>query len=257
MFLGISYHDWSIGILAALLVGLGKGGLPGTGNLSVILMAMIFPSKESVGILLPILICADIVAVSVYHQHTQWKHLIRLLPWTLVGVIAGAFIFKSIDDQLMTKAIGAILLLMVVITPLRKYFQPAGETGSDGKLPRMSPGLQVFVGSTGILGGIATMVANAAGPVIGIYLLISGLPKFAFIGTAAWFFFIINLCKVPIQAGIGNITWHSLQISLCFGIFAMLAALIAPKIVRFIPQKLFSILIWTFIIVAGLKMLLG
>lgn len=257
MLLGISYSDWMIGILAALLVGLGKGGLPGTGNLSVILMAMIFPSKESVGILLPILICADVVAVSVYHRHTQWKHLFRLLPWTLVGVGAGAFIFKSIDDQLMTRAIGGILLFMVAVTPLRKYFQANTQSNEDGSLPKMSAGMHAFVGSTGILGGIATMVANAAGPVIGIYLMVSGLPKFAFIGTAAWFFFIINLCKVPIQVGIGNITWHSLSISLSFGTFAVLAALVAPKIVTHIPQKLFSRLIWIFIIVAGLKMLLG
>ena len=253
MFFGITYSDWAVGILAALLVGLGKGGLPGTGNLSVILMAMIFPSKESVGILLPMLICADVVAVSVYHQHTRWKHLFRLLPWTLIGVIAGAFIFKNMDDQLMTRVIGGILLLMVAITPFRKHFQQHQDEHADRKL---SPGTHAFIGSTGILGGIATMVANAAGPVIGIYLMISGLPKFAFIGTSAWFFFIINLCKVPIQVGIGNITWHSLQISLCFGLFAALAAVVAPRLVRHIPQKIFSMLIWVFIVVAGLKMLL-
>ena len=253
MFLDISTSDWAIGILAALLVGFGKGGLPGTGNLSVILMAMIFPSKESVGILLPILICADVVAVSVYHRHTQWKHLLRLLPWTLAGVIAGAFIFTSIDDQLMTRAIGATLLLMVVITPLKKYFQQH----DDGDAPKkLSIGTHAFIGSTGILGGIATMVANAAGPVIGIYLMISGLPKFAFIGTSAWFFFIINLFKLPIQVGIGNITIESLKTSLCFGLFAIIATLIAPKIVHKIPQKFYSILIWIFIIVAGVKMLL-
>jgi len=255
MFLGMSYSDWAIGILAALLVGLGKGGLPGTSNLSIILMAMIFPSKASVGVLLPVLICADVVAVSIYHQHTRWKHLVRLLPWTLIGIGAGAFIFKSIDDQIMTRAIGGTLLFMVAITPLRKFFEQHQQMSNEGK-EKTSLGLRVFIGSTGILGGIATMVANAAGPVIGIYLMVSRLPKFEFIGTSAWFFFIINLCKVPVQIGIGNINWSSMKISLLFGIFAMLAAWIAPKIVHRIPQKVFSFLIWFFIIVAGLKMLL-
>ncbi|MEQ9822867.1 MAG: sulfite exporter TauE/SafE family protein [Puniceicoccaceae bacterium] len=253
MMLGLDLMDCAIGILAALLVGLGKGGLPGAGNLSVILMAMIFPSRESVGILLPILICADVVAVAVYHSHTQWTHLWRLLPWTLLGVVAGAFVFQNMDDALLTRVIGAILLLMVALTPLRKYFQQHPD-----ELPgqRLTFKQQAFVGSTGVLGGVATMVANAAGPVIGIYLMMSRLPKFAFIGTAAWFFFIINLCKMPIQVGIGNITWASLKLSAGFGVFAVVAAMIAPRLMKWVPQHIFSFLVWLFIVVAGVKMLL-
>lgn len=251
MFLDLSYQTWGIGILAALLVGLGKGGLPGTGNLSIIMLASIFPSKESVGILLPILICADIVAVSVYHPHTRWNYLIKLLPWTLLGVAMGAVIFQHIDDDILTRSIGAILLLMVALRPLNRFF-----SNPDSNDKRMNPAAIAFVGGTGILGGIATMVANAAGPIVSIYLLVSKLPKFALIGTSAWFFFIINLCKLPVQITIGNITWDSLKISLSFGVFAVIAAMIAPKIVHYIPQKVFSFLIWMFVIVAGLKMLL-
>lgn len=248
----ISYSAWAICILAALLVGLGKGGLPGTGNLSIILMASIFPIKESVGILLPILICADVVAVSLYHQHTRWKQLLKLLPWTLAGIGIGAFVFRQIDDALLTRAIGAILLLMVVLRWLM-HFLPEKE---DGMMVHTNIGKHVFVGFTGILGGVATMVANAAGPIVAIYLLVSDLPKYAFIGTSAWFFFLINLSKMPIQISIGNITWHSLGISLILGVFAIIAALIAPKIVHHLPQRVFSFLIWMFVVVAGLKMLL-
>jgi uncharacterized protein len=251
MFLDISYSGWAIGIFASLLVGLGKGGLPGTGNLSVILMAMIFPSKESVGVLLPILICADIVAVLVYHQHTRWKQLLKLLPWTLTGIGIGAFVFKQVDDTLLTRMIGAILLLMVALRFMLHFF-PENE---DGRIFRTKTGKHIFVGLTGILGGVATMVANAAGPIVAIYLLVSGLPKYAFIGTSAWFFFLINLSKMPVQVSLGNITWHSLRISMIFGIFAVVAAMIAPKIVHYLPQKVFSFLIWTFVVVAGLKML--
>jgi uncharacterized protein len=255
MLMELSYTAWMIAVSAALLVGLGKGGLPGTGNLSVVLMAMVFPSKESVAILLPILICADIVAVRIYHQHAQWHHLLRLLPWTLAGIALGAFVFVLIPEAILTRTIGGILLLMVALTPLRHRFQVQDTEASDSTVP-LSLATRTFIGSTGILGGVATMVANAAGPVIGIYLLLSRLPKFAFIGTSAWFFFLINLTKLPIQIGIGNLQWGALRYSIPLGIVAAGAAALAPKIVQHIPQKGFNLLIWFFVIVAGVKMLL-
>ena len=253
MFPDISYSGWAIGILAALFAGLGKGGLPGAGNLSVALMAMVFAGKESVGILLPILICADIAAVWVYHKHADWKQLLRLLPWTLVGIGIGALIFGHIDDRLLIRSIGAILLIMVALRFVVSRFQKQ----QDGLVFKSPLTRHVFVGFTGITGGIATMVANAAGPVVTIYLLVSGLPKYAFIGTSAWFFFLINLSKMPVQIAIGNITWHSLGISLIFGVVAFAAAMVAPKVVRHLPQKVFSFLIWVFVVVAGVKMLLS
>ena len=253
MFLDISYSGWAIGILAALFAGLGKGGLPGAGNLSVALMAMVFMGKESVGILLPVLICADIAAVWVYHKHAQWGQLLRLLPWTLVGIGIGALIFGRIDDRLLIRSIGAILLVMVGLRFVVSRFQKQ----QGGIVFRSSASRRAFVGFTGIMGGIATMVANAAGPVVTIYLLVSRLPKYAFIGTSAWFFFLINLSKMPVQIAIGNITWQSLKISLIFGTIAFAAAMIAPKVVRHLPQKVFSFLIWVFVVVAGLKMLLS
>ena len=253
MFLDISYTGWAIGMLAALSVGLGKGGLPGAGNLSVALMATVFAGKESVGILLPVLICADIAAVIVYHQHARWGQLLRLLPWTLVGIAIGAVIFKRIDDTLLVRAIGAILLLMVGLRFTVSWFQKEKE----GAVFHNPMGRRLFVAFSGIMGGIATMVANAAGPVVTIYLMVAKLPKYEFIGTSAWFFFLINLSKMPVQVGIGNITWHSLRISMIFGVVAFGAAMVAPKIVRYLPQKVFSFLLWVLVVVAGLKMLLS
>jgi len=109
--------------------------------------------------------------------------------------------------------------------------------------------------TVGLLGGVATMLANAAGPVAAMFLMAVGLPKVAFVGTAAWFFFLVNLFKVPFMMHLGIITETSIGVSLTFGIFAAVSVTIAPFILRRINQKLFGALVWVFVVIGGLKLL--
>jgi uncharacterized membrane protein YfcA len=113
-----------------------------------------------------------------------------------------------------------------------------------------------FIGSTGIIGGFATMVANAAGPVAALYFIASGLPKYAYIGTSAWFFLLVNLFKVPFMIDLKIIDFPSIQFSARFMLFSVLGAIIAPFIVKHINQKVFEILIWFFVIAGGLKLII-
>ncbi|MFW6218009.1 MAG: sulfite exporter TauE/SafE family protein, partial [Verrucomicrobiota bacterium] len=177
--------------LGALFVGLGKGGLPGVGNLTVVLMALALPAKVSVGVLLPILISADIVAVLVYRRHALWKYIGRLAPWTVAGVLIGYFVFSRVDDAQVRVLIGVVLLGMTAVHFLRKWLR-RHATEADAL-----PHHPVFIAATGMIGGFATMVANAAGPVAALYFIASGLPKYAYIGTSAWFFMLVNVFKVP------------------------------------------------------------
>lgn len=234
----------------AFAVGLGKGGLPGVGNLTVVLMALALPPKVSVGVLLPILIAADIVAVLVYRRHTEWAYIAKLAPWTIAGILLGYFVFSRVDDAAVRVLIGAILLSMTAIHFLRKWLRR--RAGGEDRLPHHP----AFVGATGITGGFATMIANAAGPVAALYFIAAGLPKYAYIGTSAWFFFLVNLFKVPFMADLGIIHSDSLGMSLRFMPFALIGALIAPFIVKHINQQLFEILVWVFVVIGGLKLIL-
>ena len=112
-----------------------------------------------------------------------------------------------------------------------------------------------FIGATGIIGGFATMVANAAGPVAALYFIASGLPKYAYIGTSAWFFLLVNCFKVPFMMDLGIIDGGSLRFSASFMLFSVLGAVIAPFIVKRIDQKVFEALIWIFVIIGGLKLI--
>jgi len=243
--------QWGLALLGALCTGLGKGGLSGVGNLTVVIFVLVFPARASVGLLLPILIAADLVAVTLFRRDVVWGHLVKLLPWAAVGLAVGTVALGRFDDQAVRRMIGGILVLMTVVHLGRDWQRRrAGANGADGL-----PHTVGFQAATGILSGFATMVANAAGPVANLYLLAAGLPKLAFIGTAAWFFFIVNVVKVPVQASLGLITLGSLSLSLCLAPAAVIGVFAGRWVVHRINQRLFEALIWIFIVIAALRLL--
>jgi len=249
---------WQYALIAlgAFLVGLGKGGLPGVGNLAVVLMAIALPARDSVGVLLPILISADVIAVFVYRRHALWSMIGRLAPWTAAGVWLGYAVFEHVDDERMRVLIGGILLTMAAAHWTRKAL--AARAQRAGRTPEeQAPHSLVFVGVTGIVGGFATMVANAAGPVAALFFIAAGLPKYAFIGTSAWFFLLVNGFKVPFMVGVGVIDAASFALSASFMVFSVSGATVAPFIVRFINQRVFEALIWFFVVLGGLKLIVS
>jgi uncharacterized membrane protein YfcA len=187
-------EQWIIGIIAALLVGITKTGIPGIGILIVPLMAMVFGGRLSVGATLPLLIFGDIFAVLWYHHHARWDNLRSLIPWVMTGIAIGAGLLWYTGTQgskvdWLNIIIGVLVLLMLGISLARRRW-------GDRLVPPSTLGLV----STGALAGFATTVSNAAGPIMSIYLTGMGLPKNEFMGTSAWYFFIFNLTKLPIYA---------------------------------------------------------
>lgn len=242
--------QWTFALVGAFLLGISKGGVPGVGNLTIALFALAFPAKASVGILLPVLISADIVAVIVYRRHVLWPHVLRLFPGAAVGVGIGWLLLGRMDDATVALVIGIMLLVMTAFHLIRRYQL------RDGREDRL-PGNRFFLAGMGTAVGTSSMLANAAGPLAAIYLMAARLPKLAFIGTGAWFFFLLNLFKLPFQATIGVVDFPSLQLSFAFAPLAVLGALLGPLFVKMIPQKVFEALVWFFILVAAVKLLLS
>lgn len=240
--------QWAIAGLAALLVGVSKTGIAGLGVLSVAIFASILPARESVGIVLVVLLSADLVAVTVYRRDASWPHLWRLFPWTAVGVVFGAALLGRIDEGVLRVLIGGIVLTLVVIQFMRR----GKAAGLDD--PTSHPLLAV---TTGLLAGFTTMIANAAGPVMILYLLSMRLPKLQFIGTAAWFFLVVNLFKVPFSVSLGLISATSLPISLRLVPVAILGALSGRWLISHINQSVFEMLALGLTLVAGVRLLFG
>ena len=206
---------WLLLALGAALVGFAKTGFGGVASLSILLFATVMPAKESTGALLPVLISADLFAIRFYRHHVEWPVLARLAPWVVAGVGAGAVVLWFVDDSHMRVVIGSILLLLLAMQIHSKLRSKPGESEPPSGLVRRSA-----AAGAGVAAGAATMVANAAGPVMVLYLMLSGFQKMRFLGTMAWFFFAVNLFKVPFSAVLGLTTWHTL----------VLAAMLIPAV---------------------------
>ena len=248
--MGIEIEVWQWVLLAfcAFVVGISKTGIPGLGILPVPLMAIILPAKASVGVLLPILIFADIFAAGYYRRSAQWGHIVRLMPWTMLGIVAGFFAMDKISDVQLKPVIGVIVLVMVCLKVINDQRKTEDlETGAFRKY--------AFVAVLGFIAGMTTMMANAAGPVMVIYLLAAGLPKREFVGTGAWFFFIVNWLKVPFSAKLSLITAESLKLDVTLFPFIVVGAIVGILLLKHIPQKLFRILVLVLAVAAGLKLI--
>lgn len=251
MQLQLGVGPWIVLIVGALLIGLSKTGISGIGIFAVALFALVLPARESVGAVLPILISADLVAVTAYRRHAVWKHLWPLFPWAAAGIILGYFAIGRINDRQVALLVGVILIVLVVLQWLRmRRGQAAGGT-ADPDVPTSLP----FVAAVGMLAGFTTMVANAAGPIMILYLLAMRLPKMEFIGTGAWYFLLLNLFKVPFSLQLGLISSSSLALDLRLFPLAILGAIGGRALIPYINQQLFEGLALIFTVIAAVKLL--
>ncbi len=241
--------DWLLLGLAACAVGLSKSGMPAFGPIPSALFATVLPAKASTGAVLGLLLIGDLIAVRLYHAHADWKILRRLIPSVIVGVLLGVVVLWFADDATVRRIIGAILVLLVAlrVTLLARARRTAAE-------PRpIRPGLaHVF----GPLGGFTTMVANAAGPVLSLYFIASRLPVQAVLGTAAWFFLLVNAFKVPFSVGLGLMTPESLLLNLVLVPALALGAVIGWRVARRISAAWFERIVLVLTLASGLFLLL-
>ena len=226
-----SLLEWTLALAAAYFSGLSKAGLAGVGMLGVTLMAAAVPGRASTGIVLPLLIFADFIAASTFRAHVQWDQIRRLGLPLVLGVVAGWVLLMVIPDAAFRPVIGAMVLAMLVVQFGRQHVPRI-----DARLPH-SP---AFAWLSGLLAGTATMVANAAGPIVSIYFLVLSLPKHQFVHTMAWLFLFVNLFKVPFGVHLGLINVGSLTLNACL-VPAVVAGLWTGKrLVDRVPQRAFQ-----------------
>lgn len=228
---------WTALAFGAVCVGFAKAGISGTSSIAIVLFAAVMPAKESTGAMLACLILGDLFAIRYYSRHVEWRILARLAPWTVLGVLVGALVLDSVNDAVVRPLIGAILLALLVLQLVMKYTR----RGSGGP-PELPPLLRRGAAAvTGTAAGTATMVANAAGPIMVLYLLVSGFSKLQFLGTMAWFFLAVNLFKVPFSVGLGLFDWSTLLLTACLAPAVALGAFTGRAVVKRVAQRQFEI----------------
>ncbi|MGN8552999.1 UNVERIFIED_CONTAM: sulfite exporter TauE/SafE family protein [Microbacterium sp. SLM126] len=244
----LAWYAWALLAVAAVIVGLSKTAIPGAGTIAVAIFAAVLPAKGSTGALLLLLIVADVFAVLMYRRHANWRELWRLMPAVVVGVGLGVVFLALADDAWVKRTIGAILLVVVAITLFRRRMAATVDTRRSHTAAAVT---------YGTLGGFTTMVANAAGPVMSMYFLARRFPVKEFLGTAAWFFAIINLFKVPFSIGIGIITPSSLLLDVILVPAVVAGALGGRWIAARIDQAVFERLVIAFTIIGAVYLLVG
>ncbi|MFD4771201.1 sulfite exporter TauE/SafE family protein [Streptomyces niveus] len=237
---------------AATLVGFSKTAVSGANTVSLAVFAAVLPARESTGVLLPILIVGDTIAVLTYRRHAHWPTLWRLFPAVAGGVVVGTVFMVWADDGAVRVSIGSILLLMAGVTIWRRRHPPE----EDDPPETASLKGRVKARSYGVLGGFTTMVANAGGPVMSLYLLSAGFRKLGFLGTSAWFFLIVNTAKVPFSVGLGLIDLDSLLLDALLVLFVLPGAVLGKLCVDRIDQRVFERLVIGATVLGGLQLLL-
>lgn len=242
----ISVTDWLLLAIAAFGIGITKSGFSGVSMVHVILFAFVFGARNSTGVVLPMLIAGDIFAMSVYGKHANWGFVRRMMPSTLIGVVIGWLLMFRLPEDYYRPLIGAIIFGLTVLQILRLWKE---------KWLADVPHTKWFAWSMGTLVGLTTMLANAAGPVFGLYLLSMRLPKMEFVGTAAWFFLILNIVKVPFSLNLGLIRLDTLALNAILLPLIALGLWVGTLIIRRIPQRLFDSLILVLTGAASIRLL--
>lgn len=214
--------------LSALLIGISKTGIQGIGMLTVPIMAVTFGAKESTGVILPMLCFADLIAVLYYRRIAEWKYVFKLLPSAILGFGVALLVDKMIPPEGFKNLLGGCLLFAFAIMLWSEW------RGKESRLVNHWWYGPVF----GLMGGFTTMIGNAAGPVMAIYLLSVKMPKYSFIGTNAWFFLVVNYLKIPIQVWVwDNITLSTLALNTIAIPFILLGGYLGIQLVKVLPEK--------------------
>jgi uncharacterized membrane protein YfcA len=239
------WFPWMLLAFGAFSMGIAKTGVPGFGMLAVPVLALYFPAKTSVGLMVPIMIFADILAIWYYFRICNWRYLWGILPWAVAGMLLAFWLLYYISNTALKPLIGVIILVLLALR-IRNILKPdAGPIPNNWK----------FVSIMGVSTGITTMFANAGGPVMTLYLLSMRLEKRLFVGTAAWFFFIVNWLKVPLMIPHDMITLASFKASLMVLPAVLAGALAGIFIIKHLPQRVFNILALVLAALAALKLL--
>lgn len=240
---------WVLYFVCAVLIGMSKTGVQNIGTLAVPLFAFLFGAKYSTGIVLILLCIADLIAVIYYRKEFLWSEIKKLLPASLFGLIVGLFVGNYINDKVFKLLIGICIIVGVgIMIWLDRTSQQKQE-----KLTKNRWYSPFF----GFILGFSTMIGNAAGPALSVYMLSKRLDKISFAATSAWFIMILNFTKIPLQVFVWhNLTWSGFYLNLLAIPFILLGGFIGIKIVKMLPERDFRVLIIALVVISAILLMI-
>ena len=242
MFEALSLGGTIIIIISILFVGMAKAGIAGAGTVVIPVLAAVLGSKPSVGFLLPILLFADIIAVIYYKRTAHWRILFSILPWALVGIGTATLIGTHLSNSQFNIVLSIIIIVGVILTIVRDRYN----------IGKNAPNHLAFAVIMGFLAGFTSMLGNAAGPIITLFLLSLYLKKEAFAGTRAWYFFIMNIIKIPLHIFVWHtITYKSFMSGLSLFPIVIVGMILGFWLIKILPDKVYRYILLSLTILSA------
>jgi uncharacterized membrane protein YfcA len=259
--------QWAAVIFSCICFGISKTGLNGISIVAVPIFALVFGAKGSTGVVLPLLCFADLFAVIYYRRHAEWKYVWRLVPWALAGFALALLVDHFISSDRGFKILIGICVLASLIVMFwndwrgkKAAAKAAGNSQTAADNPQTAPastGAPWYSALFGILGGFSTMIGNTAGPIMSVFLLSVRLPKESFVGTAAWFFLIVNYLKIALQTLVWhNISLKTLQFDLFMIPFVLIGIWLGVLFVKKVTDAQYRVAVYALTLASALLLLL-
>lgn len=219
--------------------GLSKLGIPAALVFSPIL-AGVYGGKASAGIIIIPVIVSDLIVMYIYRKNVDKKVLIKILPLTILGIIAAVIFGNNISDELFKRSMGIIIFIIGVLTLLKNFKIDFSKLSF------------LF----GFLGGIAAFIGNVSGPMMSIYLLNIEMDRDKFLGTRTWFYFIINLIKVTLYVLVlKNIQIETFKLTSIAVPFVFVGVFLGKYFIEKMNQNMFEKFILIISMISGLKLI--
>ncbi len=236
---------WSLMIIAALCIGFSKAGFSGVSLISVFLFADMYGAKASLGIMLPLLIVADLILYPAFRKHGSWNQVWPLLLPTGLGMLIAVWILVEVSDEVMRKLIGIVIFIMVLLQLARARWKAKIEKVAESN---------VFAYFCASSGGVATVLANAAGPITQLFLLSRKMEKMELIGVGARLFLVVNLVKLPLNAKLNLMSKETLMMDVFLVPFVAIGIFVGRSLLKKVPQLLFEWMVVCFALLAGIRL---
>jgi len=187
---------------AGLVTGFSKFSIGGMGLLILPIVMIAYPGPEALGIIIPMYIITDVMAISSYRKNIAWPVLLKILPLACIGIILGGWVLQDINAEQFRLMLGITIVAIIALGIWLDY-----QSTSFMRHP-----LAAYI--TGILAGAISLIANAAGPIFSLFLIEQRLSKESYVSTRAWTFFFINISKLPVLYMLNLVNWQTTIASL-------------------------------------------
>ena len=234
---------WGLAVLAAALVGMGKGGVPIVGMLSVPVMALVMNPVMAAGMLLPVYVVSDMFGLYAYRHAFDRRVLAIIVPGAVVGIGIGWATATIVPEAAVTLLVGVIGVAFALNLILRR------PVVAEAKRAEVAPGL-----FWGAVTGFTSFVSHAGAPPYQVYTLPLGMAKAVFAGTSTIAFAVINAVKLIPYYALGQLGLENLEMAAVLSVPAVIAVFAGVWAVKVMPEKLFFRLVTWALMLISLKL---